>query len=385
MKKKKIVFLTGTRADFGKLKSLIDAVEGLPFFEIHIFATGMHMLEKYGATVHEIFKEGYEHVYMYNNLAFTTSMDVCLANTIHGFSNYVKELKPDLIIVHGDRAEALAGAIVGSFNNILVGHVEGGELSGTIDGLIRHSITKLSHIHFVTNGEAEKRLLQLGEALESIFKIGSPEVDLMLSDKLPLLSEVKKHYEIDFDNYAICIYHPVTTEIEALEGNVGELVDAVIESKLNYIVVAPNSDLGSDRIFKAYERFKQKSNIRMIPSIRFEYFLRLLKSAKFIIGNSSSGVREASVYGIPAINVGSRQSKRSRVKSKFDVVENKAEILQLIKEINGNNLVIEPFSHFGDGKSSERFIEVLQNKEMWKLPLQKTFNDYNREETVIPF
>jgi UDP-N-acetylglucosamine 2-epimerase (hydrolysing) len=153
-----------------------------------------------------------------------------------------------MIIVHGDRVEALAGAIIGSFNNTLVTHIEGGEISGTIDELIRHAITKLSHIHFVSNKEAEKRLIQMGELKNSIFVIGSPDVDIMYSDNLPSIEETTEHYEIPFDDYSILIYHPVTTELETLGNDINEVVSATIESDRNYIVIYPNNDAGSDII-----------------------------------------------------------------------------------------------------------------------------------------
>lgn len=377
MDKKKIVFLTGTRADFGKIKPLIRKVESSARFEAYIFATGMHMLPKYGVTAHEILKCDFENVYFYNNQAFRIGMDISLANTIYGFSCYLKELNPDLVVVHGDRAEALAGAIVGSFNNTRVGHIEGGEVSGTIDGLIRHSITKLSHIHFVTNQEARDRLIQMGESTDSTFIIGSPEIDLMLSDKLTSLKETKSRYDIFFDEYGILIYHPVTTEIKQLAEKIRQVVDAIIESGLDYIVVEPNNDTGSDTILEEYRRFKDLANIRVFPSIRFEYFLTLFKNSKFIIGNSSSGVCEASIYGVPTINIGTRQIGRNSSDSIFDVSENKYDILSLIKYIDESNLKFKPCSKFGDGKSVERFMNALENGTIWDLPLQKTFEDYS--------
>ena len=125
------------------------------------------------------------------NQTNTTEPDIILSNTVTGFSNFIKEIRPNLIVIHGDRIEALAGAIVGSFNNILVSHIEGGELSGTLDELIRHAITKLSHIHFVSNEDAKKRLIQMGESDKCVFVIGSPDIDVMYSDELPSISEVK--------------------------------------------------------------------------------------------------------------------------------------------------------------------------------------------------
>ena len=199
MKNKKLVFLTGTRADYGKIKSLIQEVEGLDGFEPYIFATGMHMLAKYGSTYKEILKDGYQNIYTYINQSGKESMDIILSNTILGFGNYIAEIKPDAIIVHGDRLEALAGAIVGAFNNIKVFHIEGGEVSGTIDESIRHAITKFAHYHLVSNEKAKRRIMQLGEAEENIYVFGSPDIDVMLSDMLPDIDEVRRYYEIPYE------------------------------------------------------------------------------------------------------------------------------------------------------------------------------------------
>ncbi len=379
MNKKKIMFLTGTRADFGKLKPLIRSVENSSDFEAHIFATGKHMLPEYGVTAHEIHKCGFSNIYFYNNQALQLGMDISLANTIHGLSCYIKHLDPDFMIVHGDRPEALAGAIVGSFNNILVGHIEGGEVSGTIDGLIRHSVTKLSHIHFVTNQKAKNRLLQMGESSDSVFILGSPEIDIMLSDDLPGIEEAKSRYEIPFDEYGILIYHPVIMENGLLANNIKEIVDAIIESGLNYIVIKPNNDMDSEIIVRQYRRLENMSNIRIFPSIRFEYFLSFFKNSKFIVGNSSAGICEATVYGVPTINVGTRQEGRGGDDSIFDVSENKEEILGLIRYIDEENLKFEPSSKFGDGKSKDHFMALLEDHAIWELPLQKEFKDYRNK------
>jgi len=189
---KKIAFLTGTRADFGKIKSLLQILEQHPNYEVFIFVTGMHLMELYGLTKLEVERCGFKNVHTFSNHTSETTMDLTLAKTVNGFSGYIKEIEPDLIVVHGDRVEALAGALVGSLNNILVAHIEGGEVSGTIDELIRHATSKMSQVHFVSNTVAEKRLLQMGELPESIFVIGSPDVDIMFSESLPLLAEVKK-------------------------------------------------------------------------------------------------------------------------------------------------------------------------------------------------
>ena len=208
---KKIVFVTGTRADWGKLKSLI-VKTAASNFDVYVFITGMHNDQKYGNTYLEVQRVKNVSFNRFDNKTDETTMDLTVSKTIYGFSKYVEKIKPDLIVVHGDRPEPLACSIVGSFKNILVAHVEGGEVSGTIDELIRHSISKLSHIHFVSNERAKERLVQMGENKKSIFIIGSPDVDLMFSKDLPMIKEAREKYEIDFEQYAICLFHPVTTE-----------------------------------------------------------------------------------------------------------------------------------------------------------------------------
>ncbi|WP_122893845.1 UDP-N-acetylglucosamine 2-epimerase [Arcobacter peruensis] len=371
---KKIVFLTGTRADFGKLKSLMKITQDSNAFDVHIFVTGMHMNSKYGKTVDEVFKSGFENIYQFINHDTIEHMDRTLAKTVDGFSHYIAELEPDLIIVHGDRVEALAGAIVGSLNNILVAHVEGGEISGTIDELIRHSVSKLSHIHLVANPEAKRRLIQMGEYEKSIHIIGSPDLDLMNPRKLPKMPTVQKYYEIDFDEFAILMFHPVTTEYKQMRKYTKNLVNAVIESNLNFVVIYPNNDLGSNEILHEMEVLKDNDKFRVFPSLRFEYFLALLNNSRFMIGNSSAALREAPYYKIPSINIGTRQS--NRVKDNKNIINcdyKKESILEAIEQMKDKKFVGSSKTEFGDGTSDEQFIELLKNKEFWKIKQQKQF------------
>ena len=371
---RKIVFLTGTRADFGKMKPLINRVDKSSLFECYVFVTGMHTLSRYGSTFREVEKQGYKNIFVYMNQTNITEMDIILANTIVGFSNFAKEIAPDMIVVHGDRVETLAGAIVGSFDNILVSHIEGGELSGTMDEMIRHAVTKLSRIHFVSNEEAKRRLIQMGEIESSIFVIGSPDIDIMKSDNLPTVQEAKTRYEIPFDEYGIFIYHPVTTEIKTLEKDIIEVVSALIKSNKNYIVIYPNNDRGSDIILREYERFNHKGNFRVFPSLRFEFFLSLLNNSEFMIGNSSAGIREAEIFGIPTVNIGSRQKNRTKSKNIINVDNNKDNILKAISKVGDKK--IKPVSHFGDGDSSKKFYEIITNEKIWNISVQKQFSDF---------
>lgn len=373
MNKKKVLFLTGTRADFGKLKPLMNILRDDEKFEIYIFATGMHLLSKYGLTVNEIKKEKYPNIYEYINQSSNMTMDKILATTVDGLSNYVAEYKPDIIIVHGDRLEALAGAIVGSFNNIIVGHVEGGERSGTLDELIRHSVSKLSHIHFVCNEEAKRRLIQMGEEEINIYIIGSPDLDIMMSNKLPSLKNVRQRYDISFPRYSLFCYHPVTTEVNNLRVNIQKVLQALVASGLQYVCIYPNNDAGSDIIIEELEILRCNPNFRIFSSLRFEYYLTLLKQSEFVIGNSSSGIREAEVYGKVNINIGTRQQNRYAGSNIINVNENISEILQAIQ--NYNMIQIKPNNSFGNGKSAEKFHNIMSSDQLWYVSVQKQFND----------
>lgn len=373
MRSRRILFITGTRADFGKLKPLMLGLQTETEFEVRVFITGMHLLQKYGATWDEVHKAGLNHLYKFVNQRLNDSMDQVLAKTIGGLSDYIRELKPDMIVVHGDRVEALAGAIVGAFNNIHVAHIEGGEVSGTIDESIRHAISKMAHLHFVGNHQAQKRLMQLGERQQSIHVIGSPDVDIMCSSDLPSLRDVKSRYAVKFDRYAILLFHPVTTEINTFRTQVKTLVDVLIEIQHQFIVIYPNNDSGSEIIFEEYERLRENERFVIFPSMRFEYFLGSLKNARYIIGNSSAGIHEAPYFGVPTVNLGSRQHRRLSAPSITNAQINHPDILSAIR--SAENSPRKPLQNFGNGKSSEKFKSALKCEEVWDTPIQKEFID----------
>lgn len=373
---KKILFLTGTRADFGKIKSLISILDSHQEFEVFVFVTGMHLQKEYGYTLIEIERCNFKNVHAFENHTHETTMDLTLAKTIEGFSEHCKTVNPDLIVIHGDRVETLAGAIVGSLNNILVAHIEGGELSGTVDELIRHSVTKLSHIHFVSNEEAAKRLLQMGEIKSAIFTIGSPDIDIMFSDKLPTIESAKEYYQINFNQYAIVMFHPVTTEAKQMKKYAEDFVQSLLETSENFVVIYPNNDLGSKYIIDSYQKIKDTTRFRIFPSLRFEYFLVLLKNAKFIIGNSSAGIREAPYYGIPIINIGTRQQNRTCNADIINVDYQKENISKALEAVTIHQ--VNPIENdFGIGGSAELFLSSLISVNIWKINHQKEFKNIN--------
>ncbi|SKB95323.1 UDP-N-acetylglucosamine 2-epimerase (hydrolysing) [Lachnospiraceae bacterium] len=375
MDKKKILFITGSRSDYGKIKPLIKALERDNAFEVFIFVCGMHLVEMLGSTYDEVIKDGYKNVHVAYGLSQTNSASINLGNIVSYLTGYVNNVKPDMIVVHGDRVEALAGAIVGAFQNIFVGHIEGGEVSGTIDESIRHAISKFAHFHFVCTKEANDRLIQLGEEKKRIFIIGSPDIDVMLGGDLPSFITAQERYGIKHDVYGILMMHPVTTEFYKTGDVIKELVSAVIKSKKNYIVIYPNNDLGSEVIINEYNRLLNNSSFRVIPSMRFEYFITFLKNADFIIGNSSAGIREAGIYGIPAIDIGTRQNGRYSIKQTQNiqhVTEKEEEILGAIRSIERYRKVSYTF---GQGNSTQKFMEIIKKTEFWNTDIQKRFID----------
>ncbi|MEX0451994.1 UDP-N-acetylglucosamine 2-epimerase [Spiribacter sp. 218] len=370
---KKLLFITATRADFGKIKSLIRACENAEELSVQVFVTGMHMLSDYGETYQEIANQKFENIYYFINHSYGESMDVILAKTIQGLADYVREFRPDMIIVHGDRSEALAGAVVGSLQNVLVGHIEGGELSGTVDESLRHSISKLSHVHFVANDKAKSRLVQMGENPDLVFTIGSPDIDVMLSKDLPTIESVKKRYEIPFDEYGLVLFHPVTTEIDTIHRQAGEMVEGLKSSKKNWVVIYPNNDHGRELIMDVYSELKWSDQFLFYPSIRFDYFLTLLFHCSVVVGNSSAGVREAPFYAVPSVNVGTRQNARSLGPSIFNVRASRGQVREHVERLWGQ--VFDSSLEFGDGQSTEKFMEIMAGPKVWEAGSQKRFHE----------
>lgn len=380
---KKIVFLTGTRADFGKMKSLMRACENDKNIELYVYVSGMHLIKKYGYTYKEVLNEKYTNIFLQKDRCNTLDMDTSISVLIGDFANYIKTVKPDMIVVHGDRIDALAGAIVAMLNNIKLAHIEGGEVTGTVDEAIRHSISKMANIHFVSNDESKFRLMQMGENEDSIYVIGSPDIDIMLSNVLPKIDDVKRDNNINFDKYAILIFHPVVSEVDQLTKDINVIMDALSCTDNNFLVIYPNNDTGTDMILHCYDRHSTSRQFQFFPSINFESFLTLLKNANFIIGNSSCGVREACVYGIPAIDIGTRQKNRYSLSVLSNIQHINADRNAVIKAINEIEDYRVKSTYFGFGNSTELFMKVINENKIWQDTTQKRFYDTTETKRAI--
>ena len=371
--KKKILFVTCTRADYGKLKSLIISIQKNNNFISRVFVSGMHNMKRYGSTYEEIIKDKINGTYRYSNQTKNMRMDEILMSTMMGFSSFLIKYNPDLVIVHGDRIEPLACALSSLLNNFLVAHIEGGEVSGTVDEMLRHSISKISHLHLVSNKTAKKRLIQMGENKKYIFEVGSPDVDLILNKNLPKIESTRKRYNIGFNNFSIAIIHPVTTNIKNLKRESKIFFSALVKTNLNYIIIYPNNDLGSEIILKEIHKLKSNNKFRIFPSIRFEYYLTLLKNSKFIIGNSSSGIMGAPYYGVTTINIGTRQTNRLKTKLIKNIPFNEKKIIKTINQIKSRKIIKRKF--FGEGNSAKKIENLLLSNKIWNINKQKSFVD----------
>lgn len=367
-----LLFVTGTRADFGKLEPLAIAARDAGH-DVAFFVTGMHMLDRYGLTKLEVHRTKGVRVYEFLNQRVGDPQDMILAKTVTGFSDFLAEHRPDLVVIHGDRVEALACALVCATNYVRSAHIEGGEVSGTIDEIYRHCNSKLASHHFVSSDAAKARVMALGEAPEAIHVIGSPELDFHAGSSRVTLAEVKDRYAIPFDDYGICTFHPVTSEQATIGAQAQALFSALEASNRNFVVIAPNNDPGSEDIFTVLDRLPE-DRFRVLPSMRFAHFSELMKHASAMVGNSSAGVREAPFLGIPSLDVGTRQTNRADAPS---LVFAAADDADTIAGFLRDNWGVSHTRHtaFGTGNAAERFVEVLKEDGFWTASMQKRFRD----------
>ena len=303
-----ISFLSGTRADYSKIKPYIEyLIEKKRDVQIYIFVTCMHTLAKYGHTCKEIEKDFGKKCHIVVDKTFreeNTAQET--AHIVASYDTHLRKDRIDFVFVHGDRPEALAGAIAARLNNIPVCQIEAGDLSGSIDDSIRHAITKLANRFLVCDTAAKGIVRQLGEDAANIFIAGNSSLANKASTPPPL-----QDYPLPFDKYAILIYHPTTTLSEVnVQKEIQTLMQELKKSKLNYLVIMPNNDLHHQVILDTYQQYKNDPHFCFFKSLPLNVYLTLLKNALFLVGNSSCGIKEAPYYHVPCIDIGLRQKNR---------------------------------------------------------------------------
>ena len=375
--KKKILLVTERRADYSKFRPIIKEIEQSSKLDYFLIVTGSHLLKEYGQTIQDIKKDGFKitaKFQMYARKKGDTGYDMvsALGKSITHLSKLVEHLNPDIILSGFDVGANFAVAIVGAHMNKVVVHIEGGEVSGTIDDPIRHATTRFAHIHCVTNSSAAKRLIRMGENPKSVHVVGNPSLDSIRTVKKISKNELEKEFKIDLSKPLILVLqHTVTTEIDYVEKNMKKTLDAIRELNIQTILIHGNADAGSRKISK----ITKNSKIKQYSTLSFENYVNLLKNSSVLVGNSSSGIMEAPFLHIPSINIGSRQSRRLQATSVINVDHNKIEIKNAIKKALFDKLFISKCkkskSLYGQGHSSKKIVKILEEINLKNTPRQK--------------
>lgn len=379
MAKKKILYISGGRMDYGLMKETLLTIQKNSYLELKIVATGLHLMPKFGKTIQQILKDGFLPIvaratFQQDN---KPSMALFLAQCVKELTKIVAKEKPDFILLLGDRAEMLAGAIVGAYLSIPVCHIHGGDVSSTVDESARHSITKLAHLHFPATQKSAQRILKMGEEKWRIFLTGSPAIDAILKEKL--LSKKEFCQKMDLDEkreFCLVIQHPVTLEAEKAGWQMEQTLGAVAELSMQTIVIYPNSDAGANQIIAVIEKYAKKYPlIKPFKNLERTLFLSALKNADVMLGNSSSGIIDSPSFHLPAINIGARERDREQSANVINVEHNKIQIKQtIIKAQNDKNFrekVKSCQSPYGNGKTGEKIAKILSEIKINKKLLDK--------------
>ena len=379
--KRKILYITGTRADYGLMQSVLRVIEEHPKLELELIVTGMHIMPEFGMTINEIKKDGFKIHEI--DATYEKDNEESMANFVGEFiqllTKKVNEIKPDLILLLGDRGEMLAGAIVGAYLTIPVAHLHGGEITSTVDEFSRHAITKLAHIHLPATEKSAERIIKMGEDPSNVFVVGAPGLDSILDENLIEPVELSKKYNLDSSKpIFMVVQHPVTTEVRDAHEHIRETLEAIVEIRHQTILIYPNADAGGRGMIEVIKEYEKYPFIKPYKSIPHKEYLSLLKMASVMVGNSSSGIIEAPSFGLPVINIGSRQEGRERAENVIDVDYDKEQIKTAIKKAlddeNFKEKVKNCKSPYGDGKAGVMIVDILSRIKTDKKLLQKRLN-----------
>ncbi len=373
-KKIRICAFTGTRADYPRIKSVLLNLKKDKTFELKIVVTGSHLLKSAGSTYKEILDDKFKIDYKVKMFDDPPDYSIyggakAFARCSSGIADILKNYKPDIALVTVDRVETLAIASVCALMNIPIAHVQGGEVSGTIDESIRHAVTKLSHIHFVATNQAKKRVIKLGENPKYVFNVGCPYIDIIDKEKNNNL--VNPNFS---EHFGIFTMHSVTTDIREAKLHFIEVSKALETISKEFFIFAfiPNTDPGGNYILN---KLKSHKNIKIVNHMKSREFLSLMKNASFMFGNSSAGIREAASFKLPVLNIGSRQRGREHSINVVHCGFNKKEILEKIKYILTNKKFRKNLRNckniYGDGNSAKKIIKKLKQIDISSTILQK--------------
>lgn len=372
---RKICYVTGSRADFGLMASTLSRIKAHPQLQISLCVTGQHLNPEYGNTIADI-----EILDLPIIAKISVSLDGssggtmarAMANELLGMVDVFESNRPDVVLVLGDRGEMLAAALAAMHLNIPIVHLHGGEHSGTIDEQIRHAISKIAHYHFVATANARECLISMGEHHKRIYVTGAPGLDGLTNTKYPSRAEMARRWGFDENNpIVLMVFHPVVQEEQEVAEQVHSILQALQETGVQVLCLEPNSDAGGASIKKTIDKYIDNQNFHKVEHLQRTDFLAWLASADILVGNSSSGIIESASFGLPVINIGSRQQNRERSGNVSDVQPIKDELITAI------NLALKvgrgQFENvYGDGNAGERIVELLATLPLTAALLSKT-------------
>jgi UDP-hydrolysing UDP-N-acetyl-D-glucosamine 2-epimerase len=375
---KKICVFVGSRANYSSIKSVMEAVKNHNSLELQLVLGASAVLDRFGKVEDLIRKDGFNPNYIFHNLVEGEDPAVMAKSTGLGImdaSMILSHLKPDVVVLVGDRFEIISMTIAAAYMNIRIAHTMGGEVTGTIDESIRHAVTKFAHIHFPANEDSKKRLIKMGEDEKSVFNVGCPRIDLVADELKNNSKEVLKNL---FKNYGgvgkgfdltkpflLVSQHPVTTEYENSRKQIEETLNALNDLQIPTIMLWPNADAGAEDIAKGIRTFREKKNpqwLNLFKNLPTYIYIHLMNITSCLIGNSSSGIRDAAYIGTPVVNIGTRQNKRLRANNVVQVDCIKKEIVNGIMAQLKNGKFPSSLI-YGDGTAGKKIANILVEAE----------------------
>lgn len=365
---RKICIITGTRAEYGFSRNLIRGIEEDSELELQLVVTGTHLSKEYGETVQEIYKDGFK---IAKEIPIITeenlNMGMEAGTLVSELSQFFLLDKPDIMLLNGDRYEALAAALTATLCNIPIGHISGGEITeGAIDEQIRHAITKLAHVHFPGALAYANNIRKMGEESWRIFNVGDPGIENIKNTSFLSKEELEDDLGLVIDQETLLVtYHPVTLEKVHLKKQIEELLLALTEVKNKMIITYPNSDEGSEYIIEQLEQFATgKANVKLVKSLGIRKYLSVMKLCGAVVGNSSSALVEAPYLKVPVVNIGNRQKGRLMADNIICCNNSKENIVGAIKKALSrefrNYVTSKTKSLYGEGETSKEIIKVLK-------------------------
>jgi len=377
--KRKICIVTGTRAEYGLLKPVMSAVKKNPKLRLQLIVTGMHLVPESGYTLREIENDGFDIDVKVDMLVANDTLSAMAKSVglgIIGITQALEQLEPDILLVLGDRIEPLASAIAASIMNIPVAHIGGGQSTGSIDDSIRHAITKFAHIHFARTPLLAERLRKMGEEDWRIHTVGHVVLDAIFGGEVTPPDKIAEKYSLDLSApILLAVFHSDTLNVEKSITQAVNLCEAIVELDEQTLFIYPNTDAGGREILKVIKEHANTPKTRIYANLPQVDYLGIMQIARLMLGNSSSGLLEAPVFKLPAVNIGDRQKGRDRLNNVVDVAGEREEIIEISKRILTDNEYRNKLQNceatYGDGKAGETIAGILNRIEITPQLLEK--------------